>query len=257
MVYVIVCIAVLLASALTFFSGFGLGTILMPVFAIFFPVELAIGLTAIVHFLNGLFKAVLVGKWANKKTVLYFGVPAALAALAGAYVLTLLVHLQPFYVYQLGGHQFQVTPIKFIIAVLLLVFTLLELSPKFKNLSFDTKYLPLGGILSGFFGGLSGNQGALRSAFLIKAGLSKESFIATGVLITCMIDISRLALYSSSILNLGAGTDYYLLASAVLCAFLGAFLGNRLLKKITMDSVRWIVSAMLIVFSVLLGAGII
>jgi len=48
--YVIICLAAFLASALTFFSGFGLGTILMPVFALFFPVEVAIGLTAIVHF---------------------------------------------------------------------------------------------------------------------------------------------------------------------------------------------------------------
>lgn len=45
---------------------------------------------------------------------------------------------------------------------------------------FPPHWLPLGGLLSGFFGGLSGNQGALRSAFLLKAGLSKEAFIATG-----------------------------------------------------------------------------
>jgi acyl-CoA reductase-like NAD-dependent aldehyde dehydrogenase len=42
-------------------------------------------------------------------------------------------------------------------------------------------YLPVGGLLSGFFGGLSGHQGALRSVFLLRAGLTKESFIATGV----------------------------------------------------------------------------
>ena len=33
---------------------------------------------------------------------------------------------------------------------------------------------------SGFFGGLSGMQGALRSAFLARAGLSKEAFVASG-----------------------------------------------------------------------------
>jgi len=55
------------------------------------------------------------------------------------------------------------------IAVLLLFFAIFELLPRFKHFSFDRKYLPLGGILSGFFGGLSGNQGALRSAFLVKS----------------------------------------------------------------------------------------
>lgn len=54
MEYIIVCIVALLGSGLTLFSGFGLGTILVPVFALFFPIDLAIALTAIVHFLNNL-----------------------------------------------------------------------------------------------------------------------------------------------------------------------------------------------------------
>ena len=257
MEYIIICLAALIASALTFFSGFGLGTILMPVFAIFFPVEIAIGLTAVVHFLNGLFKVFLVGRQANWSVVFRFGVTAALSALAGAWVLSLIAHLPVFYTYQISGHDFHVTPIKAVIALLLLVFTILELTPKFHQLSFDKKYLPLGGIISGFFGGLSGNQGAFRTAFLIKSGLSKEAFIASGVLIACMIDIARLSYYSQSVLNLNRETNYVLLASATLSAFLGAFLGNRLLRKITMDAVRWIVAIMLIVISILLASGII
>ena len=61
MEYIVVCLAALLASALTLFSGFGLGTLLMPVVAIFFPLNLAIAITAIVHLLNNLFKFALVG----------------------------------------------------------------------------------------------------------------------------------------------------------------------------------------------------
>ncbi len=61
----VVCIAALSASALTLFSGFGLGTLLMPVIAIFFPLELAIAMTAIVHLANNLFKISLVGRKAD------------------------------------------------------------------------------------------------------------------------------------------------------------------------------------------------
>jgi len=257
MIYFVVCLAAFLASALTFFSGFGLGTILMPVFALFFPVEIAIGLTAIVHFLNGLFKVVLVGKDANKKVVLFFGIPAAIAAVVGAALLAFLSDLPALFTYELTGRQLTITPVKFVIALLLLMFTLLELAPRFHKLAFDRKYLPFGGLVSGFFGGLSGNQGAFRTAFLMKSGLSKEAFIGSGVVIAAMIDIARLSYYSQSVLKLDATTDYYLLASATACAFIGAFLGNRLLKKITMDAVRWIVSITLIVISVLLGAGIV
>ena len=257
MEYIIICLAALIASALTFFSGFGLGTILMPVFAIFFPVEVAIGLTAVVHFLNGLFKVFLVGKNANWNVALRFGIVAALSALVGAWLLSLLAHLPVLYTYQISGHEFHITPIKSVIALLLLIFTILELTPKFHELSFDKKYLPLGGMVSGFFGGLSGNQGAFRTAFLIKSGLSKEAFIATGVVIACMIDIARLSYYSQSILVLDRNTNYLLLASATLSAFIGAFLGNRLLKKITMDTVQWIVSIFLIAVAILLATGIV
>ena len=83
-VYLIVCLAALAGSGLTLFSGFGLGTILVPVFGLFFEVEVAIALTAIVHLLNNLFKLTLLGKHANREVLLRFGVPSVLAAFLGA-----------------------------------------------------------------------------------------------------------------------------------------------------------------------------
>ncbi|OGA86871.1 MAG: hypothetical protein A2Z90_01050 [Burkholderiales bacterium GWA2_64_37] len=50
---------------LTLFSGFGLGTVLVPVFALFFPVPLAIAATAAVHFANNIFKFGLMAKQAD------------------------------------------------------------------------------------------------------------------------------------------------------------------------------------------------
>lgn len=48
MEYVLVAVAALSISTLTLYSGFGLGTLLMPVFALFFPVEVAVVATAVV-----------------------------------------------------------------------------------------------------------------------------------------------------------------------------------------------------------------
>ncbi len=53
--YLLIASAALVASALTLFSGFGLGTLLMPAFALFFPIEVAVALTAVVLFLDFLF----------------------------------------------------------------------------------------------------------------------------------------------------------------------------------------------------------
>lgn len=49
MTYLIVCMVAFVASGLTFVSGFGLGTLLLPAFALFFPAEHAVALTAVVH----------------------------------------------------------------------------------------------------------------------------------------------------------------------------------------------------------------
>lgn len=82
--FLIVSLAALFASGLTLFPGFGLGTVLTPVFALFFPVQVAATVTAVVHLANSPFKIGLVGRDAEWRTVLRFGLPAALAATPGA-----------------------------------------------------------------------------------------------------------------------------------------------------------------------------
>ena len=81
---IVVALAAAAASGLTLYSGFGLGTLLMPVFALFFPVETAVASTAVVHAANNAFKAAAVGRLADRAVVLRFGVPALCAAYAGA-----------------------------------------------------------------------------------------------------------------------------------------------------------------------------
>lgn len=257
----VICIAAFLASILTFFSGFGLGTLLMPVFAIWFPVELAIALTAAVHLLNNLFKLVLVGRYADRGIVVRFGLPALVAAAAGAWVLARFSGFSPLTTYEAFGRSYEILPVKLVMATLLIAFTLLEALPRLlrwsPELGRDSRWLPLGGLLSGFFGGLSGHQGALRSAFLVRAGLSKQSFIASGVAIACMVDIARLAVYGQRFDPGTLGANAATLAPATLAAFAGAFLGSRLLAKITLAAVQAVVSACLVAMAAALAAGII
>lgn len=255
--YLVIGLASLLGSGLTLFSGFGLGTILVPVFALFFPIELSIILTAIVHFLNNLFKLILLGRKADRKTIIRFGIPSVLAAFLGAYILSTMSDTKPLVEYAMMGKTFLISPVKLMIAILMLFFSLAEFIPRIKNLAIDPKYLPLGGLLSGFFGGLSGNQGALRTAFLIRVNLSKESFIATGVVLACLIDISRLSIYTEKIILNHTQLNYNLILVATLSAFAGVFIGNKILKKVTLGFVQNTVAVMLLLFSVLLGFGII
>jgi uncharacterized protein len=259
--YVVICGVAIVVSALTLFSGFGLGTLLMPAFAIFFPINLAVAATAVVHLANNLFKVLLVGRSADFKTALRFTIPAALFAGIGAFLLGYLSDIAPLMRYSLGGRVCEISTVKVMLAILIAFFAMWDLFPHFGNLVFDSKYVPIGGALSGFFGGLSGLQGALRSAFLMRCGLSKEAFIATGVVSTVAVDISRLLIYGttlatkdSAMLELHEGTG--LIFAGMLAAFTGSFVGTRLLKKTTMKSVQSIVGAMLFALALALGAGI-
>jgi uncharacterized membrane protein YfcA len=254
---ILLSLVAFIVAILTFFSGFGLGTILTPVFMIFFPVDVAIALTGIVHFFNNIFKLILVGKKANKQIVLRFGIPAVIAAFIGAWLLLQIPDSKPLFSYSIGEKNFEVTLIKFIISVLLILFALIDLIPYFNKLQFDKNKLPVGGALSGFFGGLSGNQGALRTAFLIKTGLSKEAFIATAAVVSTFVDFTRLSVYATRFSKSGLYENLTLVICATLAGIAGAFIGNYLLKKVTLKFIQTLVAIMLILISLALAAGLI
>jgi len=254
---IVISLAAFVVAILTFFSGFGLGTILTPVFMIFFPVELAIALTGVVHFFNNIFKLFLVGRNANKEVLMRFGIPAVIAAIAGSWILLNISDLQPLFSYDAFGKHFEVYPVKLIISILLIIFASIDLIPYFNTLQFGKDKLPIGGALSGFFGGLSGNQGALRSAFLIKAGLSKEAFVATAVVVSTFVDFTRLSIYATRFTKSGLTYNLTLVICATLAGIAGAYLGNKLLKKITLRFLQITIAIMLIIISFALGAGLI
>ena len=165
--YLIVSITAFLAAGLTLYSGFGLGTMLLPVFALFFPAERAVVATALVHGANNVFKVSLLGRFADKEVVLKFGLPAIAAAVLGAMTLGWFAQSDSALTIEVNETVFsKITPVKLIIGLLMIGFALFELLPRFRSLKFERRYLSLGGVLSGFFGGLSGHQGALRLSLI-------------------------------------------------------------------------------------------
>jgi uncharacterized membrane protein YfcA len=262
MMYLVICSAAVLVSGLTLYSGFGLGTLLMPVFALFFPVEMAVAATAVVHGANNIFKVLVVGKDADRDLVLRFGVPAIMAAFAGAGALGYVSGFGEIARYSIGSAIAVITPIKLVMGVLMLVFATFELLPMLRDLRVDRKYLFWGGLLSGFFGGLSGHQGALRSAFLVKTGVSTKAFVGTNAVIGFMVDMARIAVYAGLfVFGTSAGVfrfeQWPLIFSGVVAAFAGVMLGKRWMHKVTMKTVQGITGVLLLGIAFLLGAGII
>ncbi len=258
MEYLIVCAVALFASGLTLFSGFGLGTLLLPAFALFFPVPVAVAATAVVHLANNLFKVGLVGRNANRSVVARFGIPAALAALVGAGLLASFAELPPLVTYSLGATMHDVTAADLVVGTMLIVFAVLELAPAFQDLSFERRWLSLGGALSGFVGGLTGMQGALRSAFLVRSGLDTAAFIGTGTVCAVLVDVARLLVYGLAATSLSAlktPGSWTLVLAATIAAFTGAYLGKRLIGKTTLPTVQRIVAAGLVVMGIGMATG--
>ena len=252
MEYIVIIIVAFGASMLTFFSGFGLGTMLTPVFILFFPPEFAVAATAIVHFLNNIFKLILVGKHAVKSVIIRFGLPAIVGAYFGALALGKLAHSDT--ILHIG--PIETNFLNVVMALLIFTFSLMELLPRLKNLEISKKFLIPGGVMSGFFGGLSGHQGALRSAFLVKLGLSKSQFVASGVVIACLVDTIRISTYAMSFDFAVLEESLGLIGLATLSAFGGALIGKRLLEKITISFIQNLVGILMILISILLFLGV-
>ncbi|MCW5735848.1 MAG: TSUP family transporter [Enhydrobacter sp.] len=256
--FILIGLVAFLASALTFFSGFGLGTLLLPAFALFLPAPAAVAATAVVHLLNGLFKGALVYRTAHWPTVLKFGLPAIPGAIIGAFILGVLGEQSAF---RWSAFGFQLVPSAagVLIGAVLIIFAILEMIPWFQRLKAPPGMMPVGGAATGFFGGLTGQQGALRSIFLLRAGLEAPQYIATGVLVAILIDLARVPTYFGTFAatsDLGE-RDIALIALGTIAAFAGAWLGSRYLKKATVEVVRVIVATLLLVIGSALILGLI
>ena len=118
--YLILALLSFFAGGLTLFTGFGLSTILLPVFVVFFPVAIAVPSTAIVHFLNNFYKLFIFFKRINLKILLRFGVPALFASIFGAYLLQ-----------KLSSNE---RNLEILLGILIISIAFLEMFPAIRNL---------------------------------------------------------------------------------------------------------------------------
>jgi hypothetical protein len=220
-------------STTTLLTGFGVGTVLTPAFALFYDIKTAVFLVSIVHLANNLLKFGLFARNIEKAVFWRFGIVSVAGALAGSLL-------------QGYARSFWVT---MALALFLLGTGVSEFLPKQSSLRLPARFDSLGGFLSGFMGGLIGNQGAIRSAYLLNYNLSKEAFIATATSIAIVIDLTRIPVYVFQQSEMWK--DMWTSVSAtILVAFAGTLLGKELLKKVSLERFRRIVA----LFLILVGA---
>jgi uncharacterized membrane protein YfcA len=257
MEYVFILVVAALGSGISFFSGFGFGTLLLPVMALFFDLQTAVFATAIVHFLNNVFKLTLVGKHAHWKTVIQFGIPSAVGAFLGAEALNYLAHLQrPLHI-EFWMMETNTTFLGVIMGFVLIFLATMEYSNALVRVNKSPRILWLGGIFSGFFGGLSGQQGAIRSAFLMNHFEDKQVFIGTRAALAFIVDAVRIFTYAASFQLFLQNEIYLPMALALTGGMSGALIGNKFLKKTSIEWIRKTVMVFLFIMGTLMIAGLV
>jgi len=240
MQYLVLVSLSLFTSIVTLFTGFGVGTIMMPVMALFFDVKVAILLAAIVHIFNNLSRIVLYYRHLRWEIIRRFGVVSILGAFVGSFA------------------QLYVDSswLKNGVGLFLALFAILSLRPGLINCKLPAIIDVVGGFLSGLIGGLIGNQGAIRSLYLLNYKLEKQELIVSAALIAVIIDLTRIPVYAYA--NYRYLTDnFLLLALVILASIMGTLIGSRILPQVSSELFKRIILVAVLLLGVLMMLGFI
>ena len=107
------------------------------------------------------------------------------------------------------------------------------------------------GFASGFFGGLVGEQGGIRSVALLSFDIEKEAFIATATATGLIIDIVRMPVYF--ITGFGQVSQFLLIIVLSSTAVIGGTLaGNSILKRIPQELFKRLISFLILLLGIFL-----
>ena len=217
----LVALGAFIAAALTVPAGFGLSTVLTPLVLLLVPPHEAIAVVAIVHGAHNAGKLVLLWENVDLEAFKRYGVWLILGSVVGA----------------LLQSRVPQRPLLGILGMALIVLPALTLSEKWTGYIMPESNDRAGGFGSGFMGGLSGHQGALRAMFLARRIPNKMSYAATASILALCVDLSRIPVYlfyrSEEVFS-----HYWLTLVLVISALLGARLGKVWLKDIDSILIR-------------------
>src|SRR5919205_865666 len=140
-------------------------------------------------------------------------------------------------------------PLKVVMAVILIIAGGLGIFGLIEHLRLGRRGAWAAGGLSGFLGGLIGNQGGIRAAAMLALDVRKEVFVATAVAIALVVDGARMPVYAFSVGRQLLGV-WPIVATASAGVLLGTLTGKRLLGWIPEAVFRRMVSGLLVALGV-------
>ena len=144
-------------------AGFGIGSFLIPLVSIQTGAKFAIALMSLPHFIGNSVRFWLLKSKINRRILIRFGLLSAAGGLIGALI-----------------HVFFVSNVlQIIFSSMLILAGILGVLQVSERLRLGKLSGSIVGFASGFFGGLVGEQGGIRSVALLGFDIEKEAFIAT------------------------------------------------------------------------------
>jgi uncharacterized membrane protein YfcA len=216
----------ILSGATAAISGFGIGSLLTPLLAARYGMSLAVAAVSIPHAI-----ATAVRCWRLRASIDWsvlksFGVLSAIGGLAGALLYS----------------RFDSGVLTRILGVLLVATGIAAVTEWVKRLHPRGIAAQSLGLVSGFFGGIAGNQGGLRSGALMAFRLSPVALVATATATGLAVDAARMPVYLWT-----TGRELTPLVApigiATVGVLIGTFIGERLLMGLSARAFRIVVGA--------------
>jgi uncharacterized membrane protein YfcA len=223
-----------LSGATAAVVGFGIGSLLTPLLATRVGMPAAIAAIALPHAAATALRFWRLRSAVDWSVVKGFGVLSAIGGLAGALLYT-----------RLGGRALTLA-----LAGLLILTGISGLTGIMTRWN-PSRVAGLLGAVSGFFGGLAGNQGGVRSAALLTFRLPPAVFVATATATGLLVDLARTPVYlwRAHAEVVGLWLPIALATAGVLG---GTLLGERVLLGMPPERFRKAVSVAILGLGVLL-----
>jgi len=229
--------ASVLAGAVAAVSGFGIGSLLTPVLmlSLGMPAASAVAVLAVPHALATAIRLVRLRHDVHGPTFREFGLASAVGGLAGAALQS----------------QLASPVLTLVLSALLVLAGTTELLRRRVPLAQTSRWRLAGGLLSGLFGGLVGNQGGIRSAALLGFQLRPRQLVATATASALLVDAARVPVY---FLTAGEAIrdSVHLLLVVAAGVTVGTFVGVPILGRIPESTYRRLVGALLVVLGITL-----
>jgi len=193
-------------------AGFGIGSMLTPLLATQVGTSTAVAAVTIPHAIATALRCWRLRASIDRTVLVRFGILSAAGALAGALLYT-----------RLGSKVLTI-----ILGMLLVLTAIAQLTGWSSRWRPRQPLIGIFGILSGFFGGVAGNQGGLRAAALTAFDLSPAQFVATATAAGVVGGAARTPVFLVSAGNNLIGLTRFM-SIAIVGVLIGTLAGERVL----------------------------